>query len=322
MNNILITSGGRRVSLVRAFMKELKVLFPSGKVFVADSNPNLSPAAHIADKFIKLEEVNDENYSDNLLEICIENNIKLVIPTIDTELLILSKNKEKFLSHNIIIVVSNENLVEACMNKIKTHILFKKLNVNVAKEYSKLDYKLPIFIKPLNGSGSHDNFIIKSESQISEYQLKNESLQFFEYLDSELYDEYTCDLYYDINSDLKCVIPRKRIETRAGEVSKGVTKKNILKAFIDKNFSFLDGAIGCLTAQFFLHKKTNEIKGIEINPRFGGGFPLSYLAGGNYPKWIIQEYILKEELYYFDGWKNNLLMLRYDDEVLVPNYEN
>ena len=146
--------------------------------------------------------------------------------------------------------------------------------------------------------------------------------RFFEYFDKAIYDEYTCDLYYDANSNLKCVIPRKRIEIRDGEVTKGVTKKNLLKTYIDKNLSFLKGAIGCMTVQFFLHKSTNDIKGIEINPRFGGGFPLSYFAEGNYPKWIIQEFMLNEKIEYFDGWEDNLLMLRYDDEVLIKNYEN
>lgn len=321
MNNILITSGGRRVSLVKAFMKELKAVFPAGKVYVADCNPALSPAAQVADEFIKVCKVDDENYSECLLKICINNNIKLIIPTIDTELLTLSVSKEKFLNHNITIVISNKKLIKVCTDKIKTHKLFKKLNVNVAKEYSKDDYKLPIYIKPIKGSGSNDNYYVNDKTQISEYQLNNNSLQFFEFLDNNLYDEYTCDLYYDKNSNLKCVIPRKRIEVRAGEISKGVTKKNELKDFIDNNFSVLNGAVGCLTAQFFLHKKTNEIKGIEINPRFGGGFPLSYLAGGNYPKWLIQEYILNEELNYFDDWEENLLMLRYDDEVLIRDYE-
>ncbi|MCF7569082.1 ATP-grasp domain-containing protein [Sabulilitoribacter arenilitoris] len=321
MNNILITSGGRRVSLVKAFMKELKVFFPSAKVFVADFNPKLSPASQIADECIEVCKVTDKNYSDCLLKACVDNNIKIVIPTIDTELLILSQNKKKFLKHNITIVISDENLVKVCVDKINTHTLFKKLDVKVAKEYSKDNYKLPIYIKPINGSGSKSNFIIKKKSQISKYLLKKKSLKFFEYFDLKLYDEYTCDLYYDVTNNLKCAIPRKRIEIRAGEVSKGVTKRNVLKTFIDNKFSFLEGAIGCITVQFFLHKETNDIIGIEINPRFGGGFPLSYLAGGNYPKWIIQEYILNEKLNYFDNWENNLLMLRYDDEILIKNHE-
>ena len=76
---------------------------------------------------------------------------------------------------------------------------------------------------------------------------------------------------------------------------------------------------GCLTAQLFKHITTDRILGIEINPRFGGGYPLSYYAGANYPKWIIQEYLLNQSIIPNDDWKNNLLMLCYDKEVIVKN---
>ena len=317
MSNILITSGGRRVSLVRAFKKELKEIMPLSKVLVADAYPNLSAAAQISDKAIKLCEIHDEGYIDALLEICLENNVTLIIPTLDTALGILSENKEKFLKHNILIVLSDQNLIEVCENKLSTQNLFKELHLETAKVYTKENFELPMFIKPINGSSSNDNYIIKNTNQISKYHLENDDLLFFEYLDHDIYDEYTCDLYYNKHSILKCVIPRKRIEIRAGEVSKGVTRKNKLKSFIENNLSSLEGARGCVTVQLFMHKKDRKIIGIEINPRFGGGFPLSYLAGGNYPKWIIQEYLLDEELTYFDDWENNLLMLRYDDEILV-----
>lgn len=70
----------------------------------------------------------------------------------------------------------------------------------------------------------------------------------------------------------------------------------------------------------FFNPNTKRIIGIEINPRFGGGYPLSYLAGANYPKYLIEEYLLGKEILFFDEWEANLLMLRYDDEVLVSNY--
>lgn len=121
---------------------------------------------------------------------------------------------------------------------------------------------------------------------------------------------------------MKCVVPRKRIFIRAGEINKGVTKKNrIVKEFMEK-LSFLEGAVGCLTIQIFFHKENEKILGIEINPRFGGGYPLSYLAGANYPLWLIKEYLLNQNINVFDDWKDNLLMLRYDAEVLVDSYEN
>ena len=69
-----------------------------------------------------------------------------------------------------------------------------------------------------------------------------------------------------------------------------------------------------------MNTQTQSIYGIEINPRFGGGYPLSYLAGANFPLWIIQEYITgNDSLSFCNDWEKNLMMLRYDDEVLVHN---
>jgi carbamoyl-phosphate synthase large subunit len=321
MNNILITSAGRRVSLVKAFQKELKLLLPDSKVYVADQNPKFSAAAMVVDKAFQICKIEDEFYITELIELCNKNHIKVIVPTLDTELLKLSSHIKVFKKNGIEIVISDIEFIEICDNKLKTQKYFQSKNIEVAKVYDKAKYKLPLFIKPKNGSNSFENYIISDENQISKYHLENKNLQFFEYFNNEEYNEYTCDIYYDRNSLLKCVIPRKRLEVRGGEISKGITCNNVLKAFIDNNFNTIIGARGCVTMQFFI-KNNKTIIGIEINPRFGGGFPLSYLAGGNFPKWIIQEYLLNEELEYFDDWKKNLLMLRYDDEILVENHEN
>jgi len=321
MSNILITSVGRRVSLVKAFIKELKAIDDKAKVYVTDAFPKLSSAAQVAHKAFEICKISNNAYVDLLLEICIQNRVSLIIPTIDTELMILSKNHKRFSAINVEIALSTEKFIEICDNKLNTYHLFKEMNVSFPKIYSKQKYELPIFIKPIIGSSSHDNYIVKNKNQISNHHIESKKLQFFEYLDHDVYDEYTCDLYYNKSNELKCAIPRKRIETRGGEVSKGLTQKNEVKAFIDEKFSFLKGARGCITLQVFMHTKTKEIIGIEINPRFGGGFPLSYLANGNYPKWLIQEYILNQTIEHFDGWKDNLLMLRYDDEILIHDFE-
>ena len=144
---------------------------------------------------------------------------------------------------------------------------------------------------------------------------------FLEYLSPEKYLEITIDLYFDKNHLLKCAVPRERIEVRSGEVSKSVTRKNDLYKMICSKFSFCKGFRGCITLQVFRNRLTNEIYGSEINPRFGGGYPLTYLSNANYPEMIIKEYLLNEDLSFFDGWISNLLMLRYDDEIIVHDYK-
>ncbi|UOB17071.1 ATP-grasp domain-containing protein [Abyssalbus ytuae] len=321
--NILITSAGKRVSLVKFFQKEIKAVRPESKVFVADLNPHLSAAAQISDGAFKVPPVNSSGYLSKITEICKTNNISLIIPTIDTELIVLAKNEQLLLNNGIKPVISSVSFINKCRDKRKIHEFFKAHNINVAKEFPKDRYKLPLFIKPVDGSRSTDTFIILKEDELVEYHFKNEKLMFLEYLDRDVYEEFTCDLYYSKDSKLKCVVPRKRIEVRDGEVNKGKTEKNILISYIKEKLYHIPGAKGCLTAQFFKHKENNHIIGIEINPRFGGGFPLSYLAGANYVRWIIEEYLLDKNIdECMDCWENNLLMLRYDNEILVHEYKS
>jgi carbamoyl-phosphate synthase large subunit len=239
---------------------------------------SLSAACQVADCAFQIPLVEDENYISILLDICLKKEIKLVIPTIDTELLILAKHSKMLNSHGIMVIVSSETFIEVCRNKRDTHLFFKKHNIRVAREYSKLDYSLPLFIKPLHGSRSMDTYIIEYEEELTSYHFKNPNLMFLEYLDHNQFEEFTCDLYYGKQHHLKCVVPRKRLEVRDGEVSKGLTVKNELVPYITSHLDYIVGAVGCLTTQFFKHKLDGSIYGIEINARFGGGFPLTYLA--------------------------------------------
>ncbi len=75
---------------------------------------------------------------------------------------------------------------------------------------------------------------------------------------------------------------------------------------------------GIITLQLFL-TDIGKIKFIEINPRFGGGAPLSIKAGANFPKWILQELSGKKLNIRSDNFKDDLIMLRYDGEVWLEN---
>ena len=101
--NILITSAGRRVSLIRAFQKELKKVYPQAKVFASDSNPILSAGCQVADGYFEVPRLDESFYMDSLINICKESNISLIIPTIDTELFQLAKHKSRLEKNGIFI---------------------------------------------------------------------------------------------------------------------------------------------------------------------------------------------------------------------------
>lgn len=316
MKNILITSAGRRVELVQAFKTESEQLLSQSHVHAIDLNPKLSAACQIADYHQTCPRVTAPEYMDFLLDYCLKHEIGLVIPTIDTELAILAKYKGLFARHGVILCISDLKLINSCRDKRKTGSIFEKYDIPYPKIYQPNNLIFPCFAKPYNGSCSIGAKIIKNQEALDNETINDPHMLFMELIDKS-YSEYTVDAYFDNNSNLKCLVPRKRLEVRAGEVSKGITRRNFLYTALAKKINHLDGAQGCLTIQFFVNEETEHYIGLEINPRFGGGYPLSYAAGANYPTWLIKEYLLNESLTFNESWEENLLMLRYDAKVLV-----
>jgi len=316
-NNILITSAGKRVALVRYFKETLLRFFPEAKVFITEMNPSLAPASYVCDKSFVVPRVTAPGYSDILLTICEDNHIGMVIPTIDTELLILAEHKSDFEKRGIHLVVSDKSFVSMCRDKRKTGDLFKYYGINVPKAVDKCHPSFPFFAKPFDGSLSTNLHIIRTESELTPNILNDEKLLFMELIDKNEFQEYTVDMYYGKDNRVKCIIPRERIEIRAGEINKGRTAKNEIVGFLKDKLEHIDGSVGCICVQLFFNSKTKNVLGIEINPRFGGGYPLSYSAGGNYPEMLIREYFLGEKVEYFQNWKDGMLMLRYDDAIFV-----
>lgn len=319
MNNILILSAGRRVELVTAFRETMASLNIRGKVMCTDMVPELSSACLVADDSFKVPRATDDSYIDDLKMICQNSSIKLVIPTIDTDLEKLSKAKDSFKEIGCHISVPDTEFVTACRDKRKTAGLFKSLKIASPKIYDSSSMNFPCFCKPYNGSSSVGAFVLNNKAELTDNILKNKNNMYMELIGKE-YIEVTVDCYFSRQNELKCLVPRERIEIRSGEVSKGVTRKNIVYNYLLERLKNIPGVVGCITVQVFYNKETGDIKGLEINPRFGGGYPLSYAAGANYPLYLLKEYIGNEVIDFCDNWEADLLMLRYDAKVLSHDY--
>ena len=284
-------------------------------MFTTDMNPELAPAAYVSDGCFEVLRVTDENYISQLLDICKKNEIGMIVPTIDTELLVLAENKKLFNDNDIIVCVSDLDFIKVCRDKRNTGDFLEKHNIRVPKAVDKYNPTFPLFAKPYDGSLSTNLHYIKNAEELTQDILDDPKLLFMEYIDKETYKEYTIDMYYGTDNCVKCIVPRERIKIRAGEINKGRTVKCPLMDYIKERLDKIEGCIGCICIQVFFNPLTEDVVGIEINPRFGGGYPQSYAAGGNYPEMLIKEYFLGEKIAYIDDWKDNMLMLRFDDAV-------
>lgn len=315
MRSVLILSAGRRVSLVKGFQEAAG---PRGiAVLAADAAPGLSAAAQIADRAFGLPRLSAPDYADALFALCRREGVRLVVPTIDTELPALSRLRARFEAAGVTLLACEEALIAAFGDKRQTAAFFAERGLETAALYPRDAIRYPVFVKPFDGSLSAGAMLVRAPADMTPAILDNPRNIFCEYIDHAEHAEFTCDLYYDRGGQLRCAVPRQRIEVRGGEVSKGRTAKGEVEDIFFDKLARIDGARGALTVQLFRNNKTGRLVFNEVNARFGGGYPLARHAGADFQAWLIEEYFFGAPPPVRRDWKAGVLMLRYDAEVIL-----
>lgn len=316
MINVLFSSVGRRVELVEAFREAKEELNLEGTLIGADMD-ELAPALKFVDKSYIVPRIKSSNFIDSIIDICKKEKISLIVPTLDTELLVYAKNKERIEKEaGAKVMVSNEETIEIIRNKIKTYEFLKNKGFKVPKLVTKEDinlnnYNLPLFIKPLDGSSSINNFKINNEKELEFFSsyVPNPIIQ--EFAEGQ---EYCVDVFTDFDGNILSVSPKVRLAHRGGEITKG-------KIVIDKDIINLAKEL-CNTLKFSGEinfdciKAKDGINIIEINGRFAGGSPMSFKAGANSPK-KLYKLLRGEKLEYSEEIKDGFIGLRFDSCVYI-----
>lgn len=322
--NILISSAGRRVSLVRHFQTALVEFGIRGKVIAADLTP-MSSAWHIADKATHAPRFTGGHFIDEMLSICEKEEISLLVPTIDTELPLYSEAKQQFSEIGTLVAVSSPETITTCEDKSRTHAWLKEIGIPTPRQTSVEEvlknpnnWPTPLIAKPISGSSSNNVRHIFHHDQLK--TMPYPEIMIVENIASG--DEYTIDVYIDREGKPRCAVPRKRLETRSGEVSKGMTvREPKLQKLASEIASKLPGGFGVINIQAFYDRQSGHLSVIEINPRFGGGYPLSHHAGALCTHWLIEDCLNLPLSIEPDVWRDGIVMLRYDDAVFIDQYD-
>ena len=284
---ILFTGVGRRVELVQTFRNAASTLNRNLKIFGVDMS-GTAPAFAYCDYSKRVCAMRDANYIPQLLDICKNNKIDLVIPTIDTDLQILADNKASFLDVGTMVLISSPEMIRICRNKNYTSQFFADCGLNApipTNDYTKYDGGYPAFIKPKDGSSSIGACRVDDEDELAFY-----ATQIQEYVVQPFISgtEFTVDAFCDFNGNVVSIVPRERLAVRAGEVLK--TKICMDKTIIREMGNLIEKFKPCgpLTVQLIRDNNSNIDYYIEINPRFGGGAPLSMKAGARSAETILR----------------------------------
>ena len=317
--NILVLSVGRRVELIQAIKRNLRENKSPGKIIGADISV-FAPALYECDLTVSLPSIGDEMYLAELEKIIKEYSINAIIPTIDTELSVLAENKDKLESkYNVMVFISNQSTIRIFQDKKKMYEYLLKYDIKTPKVFmDPIDFqslRFPVFLKPSNGSSSVNASIIESHDDLVRRikAIKKPIIQ--EFISG---NEYTVDLYIDKSKRIISESHRQRLKTRSGEILIGrvtfVDKIHEMVVDIVKHFIFF----GPVTLQFM--ENSNNFYLIEINPRLGGGVPMSIEAGIDISNNIIDE-INKTRMSVKSSRGIEKVYSRFDQMIEVKNHD-
>lgn len=312
--HILFTGVGRRIELLQAFRNAALVLNKELKIYGADM-AGTAPALAYCDYTRKVVAMKDPGYIDNLLTICKEDHIDLLIPTIDTDLTVLSENREQFDVIGTKVMISSPDMIRICRDKNLTSQFFincglhAPMPVNNWKEYKA---GFPAFIKPKDGSSSINAFKVENEEELEVYANQIEEYIIQPFVSGR---EYTIDIFCDWDGNPISIVPRERLQVRAGEVLK--TRIAIDSQMIEEAKLLCQAFKPCgpMTVQLIRDEQGIDWY-IEINPRFGGGAPLSMKAGARSAETILK-LLDKEPVEYTEKVANGAIYSRFDQSVCI-----
>lgn len=320
---VLVSSAGRRVALMECFRDAAATLGLSLKLLAVDVAPELSAACAMADRVLRVPCCTDPSFVTIMADIVRTERVQLIVPTIDTELAAYAAARVRLRELGAWVSISSPEVVAIARDKLATAERLDAGGIAVARtaplEAARANPGLfpgPLIVKPRGGSASIGMRRLGSLAELGALGDADDPLIVQEHL---VGPEYTVNLFFDRSGSLRSVVPHLRLEVRAGEVSKARTVRD--RRLIDQAVrlsAVLNGAVGSLCYQVIDVAPDAEPRVIEVNARFGGGYPVTHRAGAPFARWILEEALGRQpSVSGLTEWREGVTMLRYDAAVFM-----
>lgn len=304
--NLLFTSAGRRGYLLDYFKAALK---GKGEVHAANSSP-YAPAFLHADKSTVTPLIYSEEYIDFLLEYCARHAINAIIPLFDIDIPVLAKNKSRFADAGVTVIVSNPRVADICNDKLMSYCFLLQCGLDTPRTYADLEearhaldqrmLHFPLVIKPRWGMGSIGLYVAEDSQELGVFygkvarEIERSYLKYESAIEPNrsvliqqmvIGIEYGLDVVNDLEANHVATFVKQKLTMRSGETDSAVTVDDSTLLVLGRRISASLGHIGNLDVDVMKYDEKSYV--LELNARFGGGYPFSHLAGADVPRAIV-----------------------------------
>jgi carbamoyl-phosphate synthase large subunit len=286
--NLLLSCIGRRGYLARWFREQLD----PGDRIIGTSNSAWTPAFHACDLGVLMPDVASPEYLPALLDLCRREHVDALLSFHDLDVDRIAGARDRFLAAGVLPVVADAAVSRIGLDKLETARYLGTHGIRVPATHPTLDaalaalqagaLRLPVVIKPRRGFASQDIWVADTEQELRVLFPRRPELVVQERLGG---DEHSIDILNDLDGRVISVVVKRKLAMRAGETDQAVTIRHQGALELGERLGTLLGHVGPLDVDLFI--EGDKLTVLELNPRFGGAYPVSHLAGAEFPRRIV-----------------------------------
>lgn len=311
MTTVLFTCAGQRVDIVTAFRH-------AGATTVAADIDPLAPALYSADVRATVPRFDDPGYIDALRELVAAHGVGLVVPLTDLDHRELANARDDL--GGAVVLVSRLDAIERCSDKYEAHAFFSANGIGSPPTWLPGDVpddlRFPALVKARKGFGSRHIYRAADRDELDFFLLYTTEDSMVQAACQG--EEFSIDVFSDLDARCVAAIPRTMIESKGGESIKGMSIKDAGLMDFARLVADTLGIIGPANIQCF-REPSGELQVTDVNPRFGGGFPLPTAAGSRYPEMALALAEGERLEQRFGDFREGVIMTRFFSQVILED---
>jgi carbamoyl-phosphate synthase large subunit len=306
---VLFTCAGQRVDIVTAFRD-------AGTTTVAADVDQLAPALYHADRFALVPRVDDPFYVEALRNLVELHEVRLIVPLTDLDHLVLAQARDHL--SGAVVLVPGPETIERCADKYLAHRFFEEQGIGTPPTWLPTEVpetiRFPVLVKARKGFGSRHIYRADNQTELDfflRYTTADSMVQ------SVCHgEEFSIDVFCDLEGRCLGAVPRTMIESKGGESIKGMTIRDPDLIEFGVRVSETLRIIGPANVQCF-REPDGELQVTDVNPRFGGGFPLPTAAGSRYPELALALANGEQPEQRLGEFREGVVMTRFFSQVIL-----
>jgi carbamoyl-phosphate synthase large subunit len=276
MTVVLFTCAGQRVDIVEAFGR-------AGATTLATDVDPLAPALYHADRMGFVPRIDDPSYVTVLADLVAGHGVSLVVPLTDLDQEVLARSRDALAP--ALVLTPSEEVCRTMGDKYLAHCFFVGRDIPSPRSWLPGDVpddvRFPVLVKVREGFGSRHIYRAADPGQLDFFLRYTPVESFVQELC--LGEEFSIDVFCDLGSRCLNAIPRTMIQSKGGESIKGTSLADPVLIAHGARVAEAIGIVGPANIQCF-REPDGTLPVTDVNPRFGGGFPVPLNAGSRYPE--------------------------------------